>query len=132
MGAGLVAPRLLFAQAARKTATVAVLFAGESDADEPSVRPFFEQMARLGWVEGKNVAYDRHSGKGTRQYLATMASIAAGRAPDLIYATTASLAAAVLKETGSLPVVFSTTARRKPAAARPRTKKRRAPPAWNW
>ena len=109
MGAGLVAPGLAFAQAA-KTATVAVLFAGDSDDDEASVRPFFEQMARLGWAEGKNVVYDRHSGKGTRQYLATMASLAAGREPDLIYATTTTISAAVLKETESVPVVFATSA----------------------
>ena len=109
MGAGLAAPRFVFAQAAR-TVTIAVLYAGDSDDDEPTVRPFFEQMARLGWTEGKNVAYDRHSGKGTRQYLATMASRAAGREPDLIYATTTSLAAAVIKETDKLPVVFVTAA----------------------
>ena len=109
LGAGFLAPRLLFAQAA-KMPTVAVLFAGELDDDEPSVRPFFAQMARLGWFEGKNVVYDRHSGKGTRQYLATMASTAAGRVPDLIYATSASLAKAVLNETDSLPVVFTTMA----------------------
>jgi putative ABC transport system substrate-binding protein len=107
MGAGLLAPGAAFAQAA-KLATVAVLFPGESDEDEASVRPFIEQMAKLGWTEGKNIAYDRHSGKGTRQYLATMASVAAGREPDLIYATTTSLAAAVLKETEALPVVFAT------------------------
>ena len=109
LGAGLIAPRSLFAQAA-KIPTVAVLYAGDSDDDEPVVRPFFEQLARSGWVEGKNIAFDRHSGKGTRQYLATMASIAAGREPDLVYATTASLAAAVLKEAESLTMVFSTTA----------------------
>lgn len=110
MGAGLAAPGFLahglaFAQAAR-VATVAVLYAGDSDEDEPLVQPFFGEMTRLGWVEGKNIAYDRHSGKGTRQYLSTMASLAAGREPDLIYATTTTLAAAVLKETDKLPVVF--------------------------
>jgi putative tryptophan/tyrosine transport system substrate-binding protein len=106
IGAGLAAPRFAFAQAAR-IATVAVLFAGDSDDDEPTVRPFFEEMARLGWSEGKNVVYDRHSGKGTRQYLATMASLAAEREPDLIYATTTTLSAAVLKETDTVPVVFA-------------------------
>jgi putative ABC transport system substrate-binding protein len=106
---GAAAPRLLFAQGA-KIPTVAVLFTGDSDDDEPVVRPFFEQMARFGWVEGKNVAYDRQSGKGARQYLATLASMAAGREPDLIYATSASIAVAVLKETSSLPVVFAITA----------------------
>jgi putative ABC transport system substrate-binding protein len=109
MGAGLVSPRTLLAQAA-KIPTLAVLFTGESEDDEPVVRPFFEQMARIGWTEGKNIVYDRHSGKGTRQYLATMASIATGREPDLIYATSGSLAAAVLKEADSLPMVFTTTA----------------------
>ena len=107
MGAGLAVPGFAFAQAVK---TVAVLFAGDSDDDEPSARPFFNGMAKLGWVEGRNVAYDRHFGKGTRQYLAAMASVAAGRSPDLIYATTTSLAAALLKETDSLPVVFATAA----------------------
>jgi putative ABC transport system substrate-binding protein len=115
LAAGLAAPQLARAQAQAqaqtpKMPTVAVLFAGDSDEDEPALRPFFEEMARFGWVEGKNIVYDRHSGKGTREYLATMASLAAGREPDLIYATTASLAKAVLAETGSLPVVFATTA----------------------
>jgi len=108
LGAGLAAPRLLLAQAA-KVPTVAVLYAGDTDEDEPAVRPFFEQMTRFGWVEGKNIVYERQSGKGTRDYLSTMASVAAGRAPDLIYATTASLAKAILAETDSVPVVFATT-----------------------
>jgi putative ABC transport system substrate-binding protein len=108
IGAGLFAPAALFAQA--KLPTVAVLYAGESDDDEPVVRPFFEQMLKSGWIEGKNIVYDKHSGKGTRQYLATMASIATGREPDLIYATTASLAAAVLKDADARTMVFTTTA----------------------
>lgn len=108
MAAGLAAPSLVLAQAAKKIPTVAILFAGESADDEPVARPFFEKMAKLGWVEGKSVAYDKHSGKGTRQYLATMVSVAAGREPDLVYATTASLAIAALKENRTLPVVFTT------------------------
>jgi putative ABC transport system substrate-binding protein len=110
LGAGLAVPNLAFAQAAKKIPTVAVLYAGDSDDDEPVVRPFYEKMTRLGWVEGKTINYERHSGKGTRQYLSTMVSLAADREPDLIYATTASLATAVLKETKTLPVVFSTNA----------------------
>jgi len=74
------------------------------------VRPFFEKMEKLGWMEGKSITYDKHSGKGTRQYLATMVSVAADREPDLVYATTASLAAATIKENRKLPVVFTTNA----------------------
>ena len=109
LGMGLISPRLLFAQAAR-VMTVAVLFIGESGDDEIAARPFFDAMTRHGWVEGKNIAYDRHSGKGTRQYLETLIGTAVGRSPDLIFATTASLATVVLKETSSIPVVFATMA----------------------
>ncbi len=109
MGAGLAAPGLLFAQGARMM-TVAVLFVGESEDDEPAARPFFEAMSRFGWVEGKTINYDRHSGKGTRQYLDTMVSKVAGTEPDLVFATTGNLAAAVVKEMPKLPVVFVTMA----------------------
>jgi putative ABC transport system substrate-binding protein len=109
LGAGIAAPRLLLAQAPKKAVNVAVLFVGDSEDEEQTARPFFEAMARFGWVEGANVAYERHSGRGTRAYLETMVSNAAGSAPDLIVATTGSLAAAVLKETGELPVVFITS-----------------------
>ncbi len=99
IGAGLLAPRLAFAQAA-KTASVVVLFAGESEDDEPAARAFFAEMGRRGWVEGNNIAYDRLYGRGSRQYVEGLASSMAARA------TTSSLALAVLKESESVPVVF--------------------------
>jgi len=109
LGFGIALPWALRAQAP-KVLSVAVLFPGDSDDDEPAARPFFEEMARLGWVEGKNIAYDRHSSKGARAYLESLAGTAVGRTPDLILATTASLAAAVLKETKTVPVVFTAVA----------------------
>ena len=109
MSAGIVSPRLLLAQAA-KLPTVAVLFIGDTEDDELSAKPFFEAMTRFGWTEGKTVNYDRHSGKGTRQYLETMVSNATGGEPNLIFATTASLANAVVKGAKAVPVVFATMA----------------------
>jgi len=113
--AGVASPRLLFAQAqaqaqAARVVTVAVLFIGESDDEEVAARPFFEAMARFGWIEGKNINYDRHSGKGARPYLETMVSNAAGAEPDLVFATTATVAAAVQNENAALPMVFVTIA----------------------
>lgn len=107
IGAGLAAPRFALAQAA-KTASVAVLFAGDSEDDELVARTFFEEMRLRGWVEGKNIAYDRLYGKGSREYVRGLAGTVADRAPDLIVATTASLALAVVKENESVPVVFMT------------------------
>lgn len=109
MSLGITVPRLLFAQAA-KLPTVAVLFIGDTEDDELAAKPFFEAMTRFGWTEGKTVNYDRHSGKGTRQYLETMVSNATGAEPDLIFATTASLANAAVKEGKDVPVVFATMA----------------------
>ncbi len=106
MGAGLLAPRIAFAQAARKVVVV-VLFAGDSEYDEPASRPFFEEMRRLGWEEGKNISYERLSGRGTREYVQGLAQSAADLTPGLIYATTANIALAALKATDSVPVVFT-------------------------
>src|SRR5713226_4333211 len=66
--AGLVAPRLAFAQPARMVSVV-VLFAGESEDDEPATRSFFDEMRRLGWVEGTNITYERLEGRGEREYV---------------------------------------------------------------
>ena len=110
IGAGLIAPlasmQLVFAQPARKV-TVVVLSAGEEEDDAPATQPFFDEMRRLGWVDGTNIAYERFYGRGTREYMDGLAKAAASRAPDLIYATTASIALALVKETSSVPVVFT-------------------------
>ena len=85
-----------------------VLFAGESEDDEPATRAFFDEMRRLGWVEGTNITYERLEGRGERGYVEGLARSATGRIPDLIYATSTSTAVAVVKETASIPVVFTT------------------------
>lgn len=105
LGTAGCAPRLALGQAARKT--VVVLFAGDEEDEEPAKRPFFEEMRRLGWSEGANIAYERFYGRGTREYMVGLAKSAASRAPDLIYVTAANLALAVAQETKSVPVVFS-------------------------
>ena len=104
-GGAAVAPRLAWAQA-RRMALVA-LFPGEEDDDQPAGQPFFDEMRRRGWVEGTNIEYERLYGRGTREYMEGLAKTAAGRVPDLIYASTAAIALAVLKETDSVPVVFT-------------------------
>jgi putative ABC transport system substrate-binding protein len=86
--------------------TVAVLYIGEAEDEEAAAKPFFDAMARQGWIEGKTVAYERHAGKGTRAYLETMASKASGAEPDLVFATTVTLARALQKENPALPMVF--------------------------
>jgi putative ABC transport system substrate-binding protein len=105
IGSGVALPGLLLAQAAR-VPTVAVLYIGESEEEEAAAKPFFDAMARLGWIEGKTIAYDRHGGKGARPHLETMAGRASGAEPDLVFATTVTLALALQNENPELPMVF--------------------------
>ena len=101
----LVAPLAARAQPAPKS--VIVLYAGEPEDDEPANRPFFDEMKRLGWEEGRNVAYERVYGKGVRAYMEGLARAAASQPADLIFASTGTLASAVLKASRSVPLVFN-------------------------
>ena len=105
LGGALVAPRFAWAQA-RRMAVVA-LFPGEEEDDQPAGQPFFDELRRRGWVEGTNIDYERLYGRGAREYMEGLAKSAVSREPDLIYASTAAIALAVLKETESVPVVFT-------------------------
>ena len=107
IGAGIVAPRIVLAQSERK-ALVVVLFPGDSENDERLAQPFFDEMQRLGWTEGASITYERLSGRGAREYVENLAKIAAGLEPQLIYATTGTLALAAVKATESVPVLFMT------------------------
>ena len=107
IGAGIVAPRIVLAQPERK-ALVVVLFPGDSENDERLAQPFFDEMQRLGWTEGASITYERLSGRGAREYVENLAKIAAGLEPQLIYATTGTLALAAVKATESVPVLFMT------------------------
>src|SRR5579862_6176883 len=87
LGAGMLLPAWpLRAQQAAKS--VVVLSAGDSEDDEPAARAFYEEMRRRGWSEGANIRYVRLYGKGSRAYVAGLASSAAGSEADLLVAAT--------------------------------------------
>lgn len=109
IGAGMIVPRLAIAQTARKVLVV-VLFPGDSDEDARHAQPFFDEMHKLGWTEGVNITYEKLSGRGAREYVEGLAKIAADLEPQLIYATTGTLALGAIKATETIPVVFMTAA----------------------
>ena len=69
---------------------------------------FKQRMTELGYVEGKNIAYDLQNSKGDQEVLATLAETLVQRKPDLIVtsSTTASVPIAKLTKGTDLPVVF--------------------------
>jgi putative tryptophan/tyrosine transport system substrate-binding protein len=69
---------------------------------------FKQRMAELGYLEGKNIAYDLQNSRGDQDVLGKMAETLVERKPDLIVtsSTTASVPIAKLTKGTQLPVVF--------------------------
>jgi putative ABC transport system substrate-binding protein len=69
-------------------------------------QPFFEQLRRLGDVEGQNLTVERYSGEGRPKGFPDLAREVAGRDTDVIVAITNPIALAVRAATGTTPIVW--------------------------
>ena len=67
---------------------------------------FFEQLRRLGDLEGRNLVIERYSGEGRPEGYADLARQVVTRNPDLIVAQTNPVALAVRAVTDTIPVVW--------------------------
>ena len=67
---------------------------------------FFEELRRLGDVEGENLAIERYSGEGRPEGYADLAREVVDRKPDLIVATNDATAKAARAATGTIPIVW--------------------------
>ena len=85
---------------------VAVLAPSTRAMEEATLKPFFEEMRQLGWVEGQNIAYDRVYGDDEHQILPRLAAELVARKPELIYAPPAVAAVAAKQATQTIPIVF--------------------------
>jgi ABC-type uncharacterized transport system substrate-binding protein len=87
---------------------IGVFLPGAADDPEYQARvaAFWQGLAELGWSDGGNVRIDTRWGAGDaaryRQYAAELVALA----PDVILAATTVVAAALQRETRSLPIVF--------------------------
>ena len=59
--------------------------------EEITLKPFFDQMRQLGWVEGQNIAYDWACADDQHERLPRLAAELVARKPELIYADSLSL-----------------------------------------
>jgi putative ABC transport system substrate-binding protein len=105
---GLVcAPLLLRAQASgSQVRRVGVLAPSTAAREEVTLKPFFEQMRQLGWIEGQNIVYDRAYADDQQQLLGRLAAELVARKPDLIYAPPTPAALAAKQATNTIPIVF--------------------------
>ena len=92
--------------------------------DDPASRlwqAFWEELRRLGDVEGQNLTVERYSGEGRPRGFADLAREVVSRNPDVIVAIGGPMTQAVSAATGTIPIVASgdTSLRVVPSLARP-------------
>jgi putative ABC transport system substrate-binding protein len=69
-------------------------------------QPFFEELRRLGDVEGPNLIVERYSGEGRPEGFPDLARHVVSRNPDVIVAITNPIALAVRSATSTIPIVW--------------------------
>ena len=109
--AALFLPFKTFAQSATTPAAklrrVAVLTPGVAAAEQRIIRPFYDGMREFGWVEGRNVQYDRAYADNDHARLPVLAADLVKRHPEVIFAPPSPAALAASRATRTIPVVFS-------------------------
>ena len=110
VGVGVASRALpLWAQApAADIRRVGVLAPSTRAREEVTLKPFFDEMRRLGWIEGQSIAYDRAYADDRHQDLPRLAAELVARKPELIYAPPQIAAVAARQATRTIPIVFAT------------------------
>jgi putative tryptophan/tyrosine transport system substrate-binding protein len=86
---------------------VAVISETSSDAlNRRLYQPFFEELRRLGDIEGQNLIVERYSGEGRPEGFADLASEVVNRNPDVTVAITNPIAQALRAATGTISIVW--------------------------
>lgn len=74
----------------------------------PFYRVFFEELNRVGYVEGQNLVVERYSAEGARERNAQLAREVVGTRPDVILLFTIAQALAFKAATTEIPIVIVT------------------------
>jgi putative ABC transport system substrate-binding protein len=104
----LALPRRVNAGTEQGPRRVAVLAPSTAEREAATLKPFFDEMQRLGWSEGQQVAYDRAYADDRHENLPRLAAALVARRPDLIYAPPSPAAVAAKSATSTIPIVFGT------------------------
>jgi putative ABC transport system substrate-binding protein len=74
---------------------------------DATVQGFIDALTQAGYVEGKNVTYDRQNAEGDMANATTIAQKFAGDKDDLILSVATPTSQAAAKATSSIPIVFA-------------------------
>src|SRR4051812_44894215 len=109
-GAAALAPLVAFAQQADRMRRIGVLFGSAAEDPESHARmaAFAEELAQLGWADGRNVRIDTRWATTNPDDIRRHAADLAALAPDVILAATGTLTVApLLQATRIVPIVFA-------------------------
>ena len=95
-----------FAQPVRKPARIGVLSSTSPDARSSFWFAFKDGMAKLGWIEGRDVNYIYRYTRGDSTRFDALAAELVAEKPDLIFAGSQSAAVSAKRATREIPIVF--------------------------
>ena len=109
-GAAATWPLASRAQQPAKMKRIAIVHPSDRVADmsasyRRSYRGFFDELNRLGFVEGKNLVVERYSGGGQPERFAQLASYVVDTRPDAIYSMDGYIGSAFKAATTTIPIV---------------------------
>jgi putative ABC transport system substrate-binding protein len=108
-GAAAAWPFVARAQPSGSMRRIGVLtnYSGSDPVAEEWLAAFRKGLEALGWHEGRNIQIDYRRAAGNAEQLAAFAKELVAAQPDLIFAVTTPVVAALLRETHTIPIVFA-------------------------
>jgi putative ABC transport system substrate-binding protein len=110
LGAASLLPSLASAQQAKRRIGVLMAYAESEPESQARLATFRDGLAKLGWIEGHNLALDIRWSTASLEKIARDAKELVALQPDLILSSNTPTTAALLKETASIPIIFATVA----------------------
>jgi putative tryptophan/tyrosine transport system substrate-binding protein len=100
--------RPAIAETAARAVRIGMIWAGaaRTPEDDPWMRGFLEEMQRLGYTTGKNLAFETRIASGDDKRLADAAAELIALRPDVIFVTATPSLMALAKQHSTVPVVF--------------------------
>ncbi len=109
LGGAAASPRGAWAQQGERVRRIGMLLSAAADDAEfqTRVRAFLQELTQLGWTIGRNVRIDTRWATTNAVEIRRHASELAALSPDVILATGTSTLGPLLRETRSVPIVFT-------------------------
>ena len=106
----LALPFSAHAQQAGKIFRIGLLDISDASTSEVRLKTFWEEIRRLGWIEGKNIAIEYRFAEGKSDRFPELAADLVRLKVDLIVVTTTASALAAKRATTTIPIVMTSSA----------------------